>query len=203
VAEHPLVECPNCRAEIPPTHWLNGRPVRCGQCGQTTVTWVLPSLVEGVPPEEPGERLVDADSAGCFYHPDRRAEYPCDHCGRFVCRLCDLDLGPRRLCPSCLEGARNGENDAIELESQRLLYEDVAFLMAGAPLLLGFCFWYMWIVTAPAAIFMAIWSWRRPGKAFGRPKAKRVLTILLALLQILLWVFKLRHRSWWMYSYFD
>lgn len=162
------------------------------------LTWVLPALVEGTEPGDRGQPLVDSDSAGCFYHPDRRAERPCEHCGRFVCRLCDLEVDGGHLCPACLEGARSGQNDVVDLESQRLLYEDIAFLMAGAPLLLGFCFWYMWIVTAPAALFVAVWTWRKPGKAFGSPGLKRVVTILLALLQILLWLFVMRGERWWM-----
>ena len=200
--DNPLLECPNCRLEIPPEEWRDEQVIRCRACGAPRSTQVFPVLVNGVAPGQPGQPLLEAEHASCFYHATRRAEHACDHCGRFVCSLCDLKVGNLHLCPGCLEEHAEETPGIFALQGQRMLYEEVAFLLAALPLLIGFCVWYIWIVTAPAAIATAVWSWRKPGKLMGRPKVKRIFAIALALLQIVLWVIIIRRPPEWLINAF-
>lgn len=115
--------------------------------------------------------------ASCFYHPSKAAAVVCDACGRFLCALCDLELGGRHYCPPCLEARRHLPVQS-RLESRRILYDNVALALALLPVLT--CFFLP--VTSPVAIAVAIWGWRKPSSLLPRTKFRFVLAILIALL---------------------
>ena len=87
---------------------------------------------------------------------------PCGRCGRFLCALCDLDIGGRHLCPACVADGpplttattASGERTAGgELANERFLYDRMALTLAAAPLLF---LWPVTLFTAPVALFYAV-----------------------------------------------
>jgi len=101
---------------------------------------------------------VDAGQAACFYHPTKTAHVPCESCGRFICALCDVELHGQHLCPGCVESGRR-KGSITSLERGRWLWDSIALWLAVLPVL--FCFW-LTVITAPAAIFLSIFGWRKP-----------------------------------------
>ena len=71
---------------------------------------------------------MESDQASCFYHPNKKASVPCDNCGRFLCALCDVDFGGRRLCPACIE-AGSGTESETTLDTRRILYDKLALFL--------------------------------------------------------------------------
>lgn len=141
------------------------------------------------PPEfgSVGEKLTSAEEAACFYHPQKRASVPCDSCGRFLCALCDVQLHGQHLCPACIQsGAKKGK--IKNLENERKLYDNMALGLAFAWItLLGA---YFTFITAPMAIYISIRRWNTPMSILPRhSKLRFVIAILLALGQIVGWVF--------------
>jgi hypothetical protein len=129
-----------------------------------------------------GESLVNGSEAACYYHSGKKAATVCDSCGRFLCQLCDVAFNRRHLCPICLEtGKKKGR--LKNLENHRTLYDSMALYLAVAPILLV----WVTIITAPAAIFVAIRYWRAPGSIIPRTKVRRILALLIAGMQIGTW----------------
>ncbi len=174
--------CPRCAAPLTgPLEELN-RLERCAQCGAALDTHVFPALFRTVPVGSPAVPIVDQGEAGCFYHPQKRAVSPCDGCGRFLCALCDLELGGTHLCPACLEaGTKSGR--LVSLANRRTLYDGAALSLAVWPILL----WPVTLITAPAVLWLVIFRWKSPGSIVGRGKIRFVLAMTMALLQLAGW----------------
>jgi hypothetical protein len=117
--------------------------------------------------------------ASCFFHAESRAAVPCDQCGRFLCRLCDIEIDHRHLCPNCFQTGLAGSK--IEtVETSRTMYDTVALALATFPAML---FWPV-IVSAPAALYVVVRRWRSPGSLLPRTRVRFYLAALFALAEI-------------------
>lgn len=123
------------------------------------------------------------EDAGCFYHPKNRAQVPCDICGRFLCALCDVELQGQHICPSCLNTGRQKQRIKT-LDNTRVLYGGIAALTAFLPIV---AMWPVTIITAPLALFIAIYGWNKPRSLTGKGRLIYIVAIVLALLQIAAW----------------
>jgi hypothetical protein len=144
--------------------------------------WRFPSVQHDASLVAPGEIAVPGEAV-CFFHSEKKAERTCDRCGRFICTLCDLPLGTRHLCPTCVTGGL--ESDKVpELVAQRFIWAGLSFSLGLLPLLLLFL-WPLWVITGPAAVFCGLWGWRRPGSVVrGKRRWSAVLGILGGIAQI-------------------
>lgn len=177
------IACPNCNAPLPQEMWNQPALRPCPACANPVLAQVFPALFKPAAVGQAGEAILIEGEAGCFFHPQKRAVVPCAECGRFLCALCDVELNDRHLCPGCLEAARRNRS-LVELDHCRTLYDSSALVLALGPLLL--C-WPVSILTAPAALYFAALSFRRPGSIVQRTRARAYLAILFALLQLVGW----------------
>jgi hypothetical protein len=101
--------------------------------------------------------------------------------------LCALELGGETWCATCLSTGATKKR-VNSLETRRILWDSVALGIAIIPLvtLIGL---YFLIFTAPAAIFVALRFWNRPGSVLPRSKIRFLLTIAIALAELGLWSF--------------
>jgi hypothetical protein len=156
----------------------------CRFCGSDTQALVFPAMF--VPPSVPtaAEMAAGAGDATCFYHASKRAAAPCSQCGRFLCALCSVQLSGAVWCPECIEAGRTRKR-VVNLENQRTLYDSIALALATFPAL----FISPPIVTAPAALFLSVFYWKRPTSIVRRhPKVRLVIAIILSLIQIAFWI---------------
>ncbi len=156
----------------------------CRFCGSEIRAIVFPSMF--VPPSVPtaAEMAAGIGDATCFYHSSKRADAPCSQCGRFLCALCSVELSGAVWCPECLEAGRTRKR-VVNLENQRTLHDSIALALATLPAVLI----SPPIVTAPAALFLSIFYWKRPTSIVRRhPKARLVLAMILSLIQIGIWI---------------
>jgi hypothetical protein len=160
-----LVECPSCRAAL--------------------TILVFPALSRDRPVSESGERALDGDAA-CFFHAEKKASVVCDRCGRYICALCDLPVGSRHVCPSCLDSGLEQQERMPELISRRLCWGQLSFLLGVLP---PFILWVMFpllMVSGGGAVYCGLYGWNKPGSLVKGPQ--RVLAsfgILFGLLQII------------------
>ena len=73
----------------------------------------------------------------------------------------------------------------VNLENQRTLHDSIALTLATFPALLI----SPPIVTAPAALFLSIFYWKRPTSIVRRhPKIRLVIAMTLSVIQIGIWI---------------
>ena len=189
----PLLVCDKCRTSLTGAVVNTGEPVACPGCHAPLLAQVFPALFRPVAAGKAAENILSDEEASCFYHPAKKAVVPCGRCGRFLCTLCDIDLGGNQhFCPGCVATARqNNETNpqAVALPVQRRMNHDqLALFLAAAPLALVFTV-YFTLFTAPAALFLAIRYWNEPRRALvPRSRARVVAAALIALLEIGAWV---------------
>jgi len=175
------ISCPHCRAQVPSRYYNTPDLIPCPSCGAPIQIDVFPAFFHGIQPGKEGEKLID-DQASCFFHPQKKAVIPCDHCGRFLCSLCDVELGSKHVCPICLETGRK-KGRITTLDRHRFLYDGTALRIALLPMII---FW-LTIITAPIAIYLSIRHWNSPMSVVRRTKVRFVLAIIISGLQILGW----------------
>ena len=178
-----MITCSKCDAYLTPGAINTAALANCSACGATLKADIYPALLNGLNAGRLGERVQSRREAGCFYHPDKRAQRSCSACGRFMCALCDIELDGRHLCPSCLEKGKSSE-EISQLVDRRVCYDQVALLVAFLPM---FMVWVT-IVSAPIAIYLSIRYWNAPTSILPRTKIRFIRAIALALLQIFIWV---------------
>lgn len=175
-----LPVCPHCGdpvADLAPGHF-----VKCNRCATLLLGQVFPALAAAAhQPIQSGERAMEGDAV-CFFHAGKRAELSCSRCGRFICSLCEMPIGSERVCPTCLAGGlENGKME--ELVPRRVVWGQLALITGLLPLLS--MMWPFWIITAPAAIGLAIYGWNQPGSLVrGRRRFAAFLGLLLGCAQL-------------------
>lgn len=179
------VTCPACRAVLGDGFFNQADFAPCPECSTSLQVTVFPALYRTAAAGSAGERLVIDSDASCFYHPQKKAEIPCDQCGRFLCALCDVTLGERHLCPSCVESGQT-KGSLQGLTRRRVAYDTVTLLLGIVPLVLGMFFLFLFIVTGPAAIIVGIYGWKKPGSLLRRSRWRFVVGMIGGLIQLLI-----------------
>jgi hypothetical protein len=172
------LRCAECKWPLPLESWNREFGMACPGCGTRVQAIVFPAIERtrtGVLPEP----LEDQSEASCFYHPLSRAAAPCDECGRFLCRLCELEVDGRHLCPGCFQVGLQARK-IRELDTKRTMYDSIALLLATLPALL------IWppIVTAPASLYFVFRYWKAPGSVAPRTRYRYYLSGVLALAEV-------------------
>lgn len=176
--------CGSCRSPIAPERLGMDATLACEACGAPHLGEVFPAFHRERPAGATGEDVEAAGEATCFTHSRKRAVGACGRCGAFVCRLCELSIAGERLCPRCLDtGVAKGT--IPRLETGRLLHGRIALSLATLPLLV----FYFTLLTAPAAIFVAIRFWKAPRSLVRPSRAGHVVAVVLGLAQLVGWAF--------------
>lgn len=131
-----------------------------------------------------GEAVTSDAEAGCFFHPQSKAVLACDSCGRFLCKLCDIELGGQHVCPICLQDGVAAKSDTV-LDNRRVLYDSIVL---GVSIVGPLMFIWPSLITGPLTIILALWFWKRPRSIVPRTRIRFIVAILFGLVQSLLWV---------------
>jgi hypothetical protein len=173
--------CPGCRTPLPPEILGSESRIPCPSCRVALEVEVFPALARPIEEAAAAPQISAEGESTCFYHAGYRAAVPCDACGRFLCRLCDLPIGPRHLCPECVHRAR--EEKTAGMVTERMLWDRLALSLATLPVITL----YFTVLTAPAAIVVALRHWRTPGSLVTPGRWRFVAAILFATLQLGAW----------------
>ena len=168
--------CPKCQRTVPEVYWQGVDLVRCPTCQGEFEQLRFPALAAAVRVDRAAG--LTAGEANCFFHAENRAEAACDGCGRYVCAVCRVPFSGQQLCPSCLEV----RSDRRKLpENHRVLYDTIALIMVFLPLIM----WPITLLTAPAALGLCFYGWKKPGSLLPRGRRWRfILAGIIATLQI-------------------
>jgi hypothetical protein len=176
------LECSRCSAPVPHEDW-NREHAFCLVCRAPLEALIFPAFFSQREAASSGTAVMEAGEASCFYHPQKRAVVPCDQCGRFLCGLCQVEFLGQNWCPQCIE-ANSQKGKLAHLDSNRSLYDNMALILATAPLPL----FALTIFTAPVALYVTIRYWSAPGSILPRTKIRFVIAAALATIQIAAWI---------------
>ena len=174
------VACTNCAAPLPST-FLDGSFHPCPSCQTSIQVHLFPAFTNERPTAATESTLIEGE-ASCFYHPHKKALLACEGCGRFVCALCDVEIGGVHRCPRCLEAGKR-KQVLQTLELQHVRYDRIAFALTTISLLL----WPITIITAPAALFLVIRFWNRRSKILPGSRFVFILAGLIAIAEMCGW----------------
>jgi len=141
-----VITCPHCSADIPAdSEWQS-----CPHCQKWLQIRVWPLVRQNT-----GAVSALSEHATCFFHPDKAFQACCQRCGRFVCALCDLQLGAEHVCPTCFERGRADsgvEAGKAEWRYRDVLYDSIALTVGWVWIL----FWPVFVAALPAVIFLHV-----------------------------------------------
>lgn len=180
------LSCPHCSESLPVNLFVAGQPAQCPACRSQVEAYIFPEFYKD-PSSHPGIYLAQEREAVCYFHSRYRAMNPCDHCGRFLCEICTINVGSRQLCAECLSQLRKQRNDT-GLVHYAALFDNVALFLVTAPVLTLF-FWFFTILSAPVSLFLSFYYWSRQWNLLPRSRFRFVLAILFSLLLIAFWAF--------------
>ena len=154
------VLCPHCSADIPADSGWQSCPY-CNKWLQIRVWPVVHQNSNAAP--------ALSDQATCFFHPDKAFKACCQRCGRFVCALCDLQLGAEHVCPTCFERGRADsgmEASKAEWRYRDVLYDSIALTVGWGWIL----FWPVIVAALPAVIFLHV-KYRKAPRSYLIPRS--------------------------------
>ena len=157
------VSCPGCGGDLAPGERETAWQI-CPFC-QTRMQ------IAHWPSTSQSENAVAAmpDQATCFFHPDKAYQACCQRCGRFVCALCDLQLGAEHVCPTCFErGRASSGTDGVKAEWRHrdVLYDSIALSVGWGWII----FWPTFVVALPMVIFLHA-KYRKAPRQFLIPRS--------------------------------
>jgi hypothetical protein len=171
------IACARCQMPLPAWEFASAPAAACTSCGARNSAAVFPALFREAAAAVRPETVMDGE-ATCFDHPAKRAVAACNQCGKFVCPLCAVEFAEQVWCPGCVAGG-SGQARVAQPDASRVLYDSIAFT---GLLITFFVFWPVTILTAPAAVVLAIVKWKQPLSLVRHSRWRFVLAILLGLL---------------------
>ena len=188
-AELGTLTCPACGMALGPYGLDATQEAVCPRCRAALRGHVFRAWWAPAPNQAPALQRATEGEAVCFFHPANRASLPCDVCGRFLCTICDLQVGSRHLCPVCLSKGL-GKEKLPEIVPRRFVWSRMAFCLGLLPLLGFFLLWPVLFITGISALIVALVGWSRPGSLVrGRQRWAAVIGMVLGLVQVTVWIF--------------
>jgi hypothetical protein len=155
--------CPNCSGDVVPlgtqTGWQS-----CPFCRKRLQIRLWRTLRQNT-----SAAAAMPDQATCFFHPDKAFQSCCQRCGRFVCALCDLQLGAEHVCPTCFERGRTDSGLAggkAEWRHRDVLYDSIAMAVGWAWIII----WPVIVAALPVAIFLHV-KYRKAPRLYLIPRS--------------------------------
>jgi hypothetical protein len=177
----PALPCPRCRRPLGPESWIDARNGVCAKC-RSEFEFVPFRALNFASVRAAAQAAVVASDSVCFFHAENRAESICDSCGRLLCPVCTVPFAGQRLCPVCIAASKR--SDAPHGVRERVLYDGLALALAFFPLLV----WPVTLLTAPAALGLVIYGWKKPGSLVRGPgRVRMIVAGIFAVLQIGAW----------------
>lgn len=156
--------CPHCLQDIPAdSEWQS-----CPYCQKQVQIRIWPAVQRNA-----NAATALSDQATCFFHPDKAFQACCQRCGRFVCALCDLQLGAEHVCPTCFERGR--ADSAAEAGTgagkskwrhRDVLYDSIASTAGWAWIII----WPLFVIALPSVIFLHV-KYRKAPRSYLLPRS--------------------------------
>jgi len=155
--------CPNCGGDLVAIE-LPGRWQTCPYCERRLQVRVWPPFRQST-----NAASAMPEQATCFFHPEKAFQACCQRCGRFVCALCDLQLGAEHVCPTCFERGRRDtglHGGKAEWRARDVLYDSIAITLGWGWILV----WPTVVAALPAVIVLHV-KYRKAPSSYLMPRS--------------------------------
>lgn len=157
------VVCPGCNGDVAPAETAAGWQT-CPFCEKRLHIRLWPVIRRNT-----NAVVAMAEQATCFFHPDKAFQACCQRCGRFVCALCDLQLGAEHVCPTCFERGRADsglKGGKAEWRHRDVLYDSISLTLGWSWII----FWPIIVAAFPATIFLHA-KYRKAPRSYLIPRS--------------------------------
>lgn len=172
-----IFKCSKCGQESSPgKNYDSSLFYKCSSCKSRNYVELFPAVKNEIQKGERPEAALNEEST-CFKHSANIAVAACDSCGVYMCKLCDLEIEDKHICPDCL---KNKPPKLKTTTQKTLLYDELALHLTIVP----FIFIYAFIITAPMAVVMSILYWNKVDTPYERSHWRFIVAFTLGLLEI-------------------
>ncbi len=157
------IACPGCNGDVAPLETETGWQT-CPFCEKRLQIRLWPAIRRNT-----NAAVAMADQATCFFHPDKAFQACCQRCGRFVCALCDLQLGAEHVCPTCFERGRADsglKGGKAEWRHRDVLYDSISLTLGWSWII----FWPIIVAAFPTAIVLHA-KYRKAPRSYLIPRS--------------------------------
>jgi hypothetical protein len=186
----PRIDCPKCKIPLEWQSFNAQEMTACPACNAKLRVDIFPAFFKDSSVPAMAGLSAIGDESVCFFHPQKKAAVACSMCGRFICSLCDIELGDQHVCPTCLEAGKK-KKKIRNLETHRVLYDNIAIYVAIIPMILI----WVTIISAPISIYMSIRYWKAPMSIIPRTKIRFIAAIAISLAQLAAWFVIVSHLT--------
>lgn len=157
------IVCPDCGGSVAPVDARSGWQ-KCPYCEKRLQIRIWPAVRQSA-----NAAVAMPEKATCFFHPDKAFQACCQRCGRFVCALCDLQLGEEHICPTCFERGRTDTGLAggkAEWRHRDVLYDSIALMIGW----IWIFFWPTILAAIPITITLHV-KYRKAPRSYLIPRS--------------------------------
>ena len=172
-----IFKCSKCGQEASPgKNYDSSQYYKCSSCQSSNYVEIFPAIRNEVEKGERPEAAMNEEST-CFKHSANIAVAACESCGVYMCRLCDLEIEGRHICPDCL---KNKPPKLKTTTQKTFLYDNLVLHLTILPV----CFWPSFIITAPCVLIMSIIYWNKVDTPYKRNHWRFILAFILGLIEV-------------------
>ncbi|WP_269540262.1 DUF4339 domain-containing protein [Cerasicoccus fimbriatus] len=131
------------------------------------------------------QELMADDESSCFFHPQLSATQVCSHSGRFICDLCATEWNGEIISLQALSEIKaNGKSE--KLNDTRKLWDSIALALVTWPLLLLVMLIPAILITAPIAVYICLWQWKKgPTSIVRQTRIRYIIALTIGIIEIL------------------
>jgi len=171
------LRCARCQARLPDERLASGEPT-CIGCGSRNQIRAYAALMAPTHAASIVELAAEGEAA-CFDHAGRRAVGSCARCGRYLCRLCEVDVKGVTRCPSCVALA----SSVSAFATSRNLFDSTALILPLVSLLV----YPLTLIAAPASLVLSVLKWNSPLSLVRQYRWRFVAAMLISTGEIVGW----------------
>lgn len=179
-----MIPCPSCGVTISLKDYFGRENFTCRACKKESVIEYFPALFKPFEKGQVSEVILEDIEASCYHHQNKKAVSSCSVCGIYVCALCEISKGDKKVCNNCFNQSLNNDN-RDELTRNYVQYSSIASTI----LVVSIFIWFFSIVTAPIVLIYSLMHLNKNEGFFrGVRKGQKIVNIVLASMIIIGWL---------------
>ncbi len=175
-----LFECAKCKKEyqIGDIGDASIDTIKCHGCGKKNKIVIYDAILKELNQGEKICTITEEDDANCYKHQKNLAVKACDHCGAYICSLCDIEIHGEHICPDCFNNQQKSQSNS----KSNFMHAQLAFILSIAQVFI----WYLIPIFSIGIIIYSIIFWKKDKNPYGKSsKIFFILAILISLIALI------------------
>ncbi len=175
-----LFECVKCKKEYQISDMGDNSidTIICHGCGKKNKVVIYDTILKELNQGEKICTVTEDDDANCYKHQKNLAVKSCEHCGAYICSLCDIEVNGKHICPDCFNNQQNSPSNG----KSNFMHAQLAFILSIVQVFI----WYLIPIFSIGIIIYSIIFWRKDKNPYSNSsKIFFVLAILISLIALI------------------